>query len=426
MKRKKIFQISLDAILLALLVIGAQISMKVGLTTFTFQLFAIYIIAFLCNLKHSTLILTCYIIMGLIGLPVFGSSQGGLAYAITPTFGFVYGFYAVLLMISLAKNLSKEHPYLKLVYYTISSLIGLILLYGIGFIHGYLVLNLLNNKGYSLNKLFVLFIAPYIPFDLLKIALSMLICERLYPYLNKLFLHYHFKTIDSTSTYLKRNYKKLDNFTFVSTDYQEAGKGRMGRKWESNNNENLMFSFLIKDPKLIEKYASISLASAVSIFKVLKGLKVDNVSLKWPNDVYVNGKKICGILLESISSDDQISCLVVGIGLNLNVESFPEEISNKATSYYLETNKKISIAKVKNKVYKELQRTLSEIKNGSTSYLDLANEYNYLKNKEVYAEYLGERVLVKVLNINPDNSLKVLLNNVEKNIFTGEITFHLS
>lgn len=426
MKHKKIFQISLDAILLSLLIISAQISMKVGLVTFTFQLFTIYLIAFLCDLKHSGIILTCYIIMGLMGLPVFGASQGGLSYVLTSTFGFVYGFYAIILMVSLAKKLSKEHKNLKLIYYTISSLVSLIILYIIGFIHGYLVLNLLNGKGYSLNKLFALFIAPYIPFDLLKIALSLLISERLYPLISKFFLYYHFKSIDSTSTYLKRNYKKLDNLTFVSADYQEAGKGRMGRKWESSSNENLMFSFLIKDAKLIDKYASISLASAVSIFKVLKKLKVSNVSLKWPNDVYVDGKKICGILLESVSENNQISCLIVGIGLNLNVESFPEEIAKKATSYFLETNKKISLSRVKRKVYKELQKSLNEIKKGNSSYLDLANEYNYLKNKEVYAEYLGERVLVKVLNINPDNSLKVLVNNIEKDIFTGEITFHLS
>ena len=150
----------------------------------------------------------------------------------------------------------------------------------------------------------------------------------------------HFKKIDSTNTYLKENYQKLQNFTFVSASYQNKGHGRYNRVWESNKNENLMFSLLIKDKKLISMFSSLSLATSTAILKVLESYKLNNLSIKWPNDVYVKDKKICGILLESISNNTDIDVLVVGVGLNVNQKDFSDEISYKTTSIYKEINKK--------------------------------------------------------------------------------------
>ena len=111
--------------------------------------------------------------------------------------------------------------------------------------------------------------------------------------------HYlHFDEIDSTNNYLKNSYQLLDNFTFVSADYQSKGKGRNDRVWESIKGSNLMFSILIKDPKLIEVSTILSLVTAVEISRLLESYSINNVSIKWPNDVLVNDKKICGILLE--------------------------------------------------------------------------------------------------------------------------------
>ena len=139
----------------------------------------------------------------------------------------------------------------------------------------------------------------------------------------------HFKTINSTNTYLKENYKDLPNFTCVSSAHQSQGHGRYNRSWESNNNENLMFSILIKNKKLIEKFSSISLAIATCILKMLTSYKIKNISIKWPNDVYVNDKKICGILLEGIANE----CLIIGVGLNVNQTNFSKEIEDKTKHY---------------------------------------------------------------------------------------------
>ena len=131
-----------------------------------------------------------------------------------------------------------------------------------------------------------------------------------------------FDVIDSTNLYLKQNYQNEDNFTFVSALFQNKGKGRNVRKWQSTSGDNLLFSLLIKDKNILKNYQCLSMLTATAIFKVLKSLSIENVSIKWPNDVYVNDKKICGILLEGISYDNELKAIVIGVGLNVNENSF--------------------------------------------------------------------------------------------------------
>ena len=231
-----------------------------------------------------------------------------------------------------------------------------------------------------------------------------------------------FYCIDSTSTYLKKNYLENENMTIVSALKQLDGHGRMNRKWISNEGENLMFSILIKDKDLINDFSSLSLASAVVIYNALNKLQIKNVSIKWPNDVYVKDKKICGILLESVSYDGEIKALVIGVGLNVNSIFDNTQLENTATSIYKETNTKYELNVIKDIVYNELDCVLSN--NNFNNYLEVVRKNNYLKDKEVYCEINNKKELVKVLDINDDNSLKVLLNNKEINLISSEISFH--
>ena len=140
----------------------------------------------------------------------------------------------------------------------------------------------------------------------------------------------YFETIDSTSAYLKCHYHNLDDLTFVSAGYQTQGKGRNNRIWYSDNN-NLLFSLLLKDDKYFDLTNAISIVSAYSILEVLQSYNINNVSIKWPNDVYVGDKKICGILLEGISSQS-IECLIIGVGINVNQNEFDKEYIHAPTS----------------------------------------------------------------------------------------------
>lgn len=230
----------------------------------------------------------------------------------------------------------------------------------------------------------------------------------------------HFETIDSTNTYLKENYEKLDNFTFVSADFQSAGRGRNNRNWKSEKGENLLFSLLIKDKALINKFSSLSVISA---FSIIKALNLEHLSIKWPNDIYYKDSKLCGILLEAVTRNE-IECLIIGIGLNVNQREFVGEYKRTPTSLYQITNQSQDIRLLKDKIFNQIYSDFMKVKEGYDFYNDI-KEYDYLKDRKVYAEINNEVQQIKVLGIDSDYSLKVLKDNETYNLSSGEITFHL-
>ena len=230
----------------------------------------------------------------------------------------------------------------------------------------------------------------------------------------------HFETIDSTNTYLKKNYEKLDNFTFVSADFQSAGRGRNNRNWKSEKGENLLFSLLIKDKTLIDKFSSLSVISA---FSIIKALGLDNLSIKWPNDIYYMDSKLCGILLEAVTRNE-IECLIVGIGLNVNQRDFVGEYKRTPTSLYQITKQINDIEQLKQSIFNQIYTDFMNVKEGYDFYNDI-KEYDYLKDRKVYAEINNEVKQIKVLGIDSDYSLKVKQDNKTYNLSSGEITFHL-
>lgn len=230
----------------------------------------------------------------------------------------------------------------------------------------------------------------------------------------------HFETIDSTNTYLKENYEKLDNFTFVSADFQSAGRGRNNRNWKSEKGENLLFSLLIKDKALIDKFSSLSVISA---FSIIKALNLEHLSIKWPNDIYYKDSKLCGILLEAVTKN-KIECLIIGIGLNVNQREFVGEYKRKPTSLYQITNRIYDMSKLKQSIFNQLYSDFMMVKDGYDFYNDI-KEYDYLKDRKVYAEINNEVQQIKVVGIDFDYSLKVLKGNEAYNLSSGEVTFHL-
>ena len=233
----------------------------------------------------------------------------------------------------------------------------------------------------------------------------------------------HFDSIDSTNTYLKNNYQNLENFTFVSASNQSQGRGRNNRKWESNNN-NLLFSLLIKDSKYFELTNSISIVSAYSILQSLNKYGINDLSIKWPNDIYCNGKKICGILLEAISTNT-INCLIIGVGINVNQKEFDGDYIADPTSMINVLNSEIDIDELKNEVYERLIDNLNKLVDGY-NYFDEIEKYDYLKNKEAYALINNQTKLVKIKGINENYTLCVMTDNKEVNLTSGEISFHIN
>lgn len=188
----------------------------------------------------------------------------------------------------------------------------------------------------------------------------------------------HFESIDSTNKYLKNNYKTLENFTFVSTGFQSEGRGREDRTWFSHENENLLFSFLIKEKDLLAKFKVLSIGTAtlVARFLELKGIK--NVSIKWPNDVYVKDKKICGILLEGNINE----FLVVGVGLNVNQTDFDEKYRVEPTSMKIELKKTFSLNELEVELFEFIYKHLNQPRFKANT-LKFYRNHDYLFNKKV-------------------------------------------
>ena len=225
----------------------------------------------------------------------------------------------------------------------------------------------------------------------------------------------HFKEIDSTNNYLKSNYQTLDNFTFVSADYQSAGKGRNDRVWFSNPGENLMFSLLIKDEKLLKKFSSLSIISAAIIAELIESLGIEDVSIKWPNDVFIKDKKVCGILLEG----QILEYLVIGVGLNVNQKEFPNGLRKPATSLSLELNKEISVETIKEKLFAQMTKELTDL--DCSKYLQYFKAHNYLENKRVRALVNNQPFIGEVVGIDDYFFLQIKTSDMLLHIDSGEI-----
>ena len=232
----------------------------------------------------------------------------------------------------------------------------------------------------------------------------------------------HFTEIDSTNLYLKKHYAELDDLDIVDAKHQSAGRGRMARVWEDSSGENLLFSVLIKDKNLFPEFSSLSLLAASSIMNTIKSLGINGVSVKWPNDVMVNDKKICGILLESVSFGSEIEALIIGIGLNVNQNEFDE--LPHATSIYIEAKKGYEIGAFSELVYTNIRNDILMFKMGDRSYLENIRNANYLTCQYVDFVYNDENKRGYVKGIDDDNKLIIDVEGTELHLSSGEVSFH--
>ena len=158
-------------------------------------------------------------------------------------------------------------------------------------------------------------------------------------------VHFARKT-DSTNLWIKRLAKEgAPEGTLALAEFQSAGRGRLGRSWEVPEGTSVMMSILLR-PKFEPQYAPmLTLVMGMAVAKAVKKFGFD-VSIKWPNDVVVSHKKICGILTEMGVRDGKIDYAVIGVGINVNIKEFPEEMADKATSLYLESGREFDRSQI--------------------------------------------------------------------------------
>ncbi len=141
-----------------------------------------------------------------------------------------------------------------------------------------------------------------------------------------------YKIIDSTNSEAQRQLQNgvapKEDFV-IRADFQTDGRGQRGNTWYSPNAENLTFSYVFFPPKLeVQNQFMLSQAVSVAVAQYLMDRGVEDVSIKWPNDVYVGMKKICGMLIENSVSGHYVKYSIVGVGVNINQTVFPENLPN--------------------------------------------------------------------------------------------------
>ncbi len=156
------------------------------------------------------------------------------------------------------------------------------------------------------------------------------------------------ETVSSTNTYLLDNLKNLPSGTVVLARNQEFGRGQSGAAhgWHSTSGNNLLCSALFKPKNLsVNNSFKATQAVALAVFDLVNTFFGSNVAIKWPNDVYLNGKKVAGILIESTIFEQRIPTLIIGVGINVNEPSFPEHLPN-ATSFSIEAKKNFRLTEI--------------------------------------------------------------------------------
>ncbi|MBM3161844.1 MAG: biotin--[acetyl-CoA-carboxylase] ligase [Chlorobi bacterium] len=151
-------------------------------------------------------------------------------------------------------------------------------------------------------------------------------------------LHYHKQTQSTNLLAKKLAVERAPEGAVVVADTQSAGRGRLGRTWVSPPGSNLYFSLILRPRIAVSRIPQIPLLAAAAICRAIHDACPDvNTGIKWPNDILAGDRKLCGVLCEMQSDTDTAHFVIAGIGINVNQDSFPTELRDKASSLLLET-----------------------------------------------------------------------------------------
>lgn len=236
----------------------------------------------------------------------------------------------------------------------------------------------------------------------------------------------YFDTIDSTNTKAQELAEKgYPSGTLVVADKQESGKGRRGRSWVSPSGTGIFMTLMIKPDINPNNASMLTLVAALAVAKAITSVTGEEALIKWPNDIVVNGKKVCGILTEMNAQFDYINHIVVGIGINVHNESFPEEISQMASSLMIEAGgKRFHRAQI-------IAETMSYFEQYYDTFLKtqdlsaLVREYDELlvnRNKSVMVLDPKEPFDGKAMGITPKGELIVETWESRKLVSSGEVS----
>lgn len=235
----------------------------------------------------------------------------------------------------------------------------------------------------------------------------------------------YFDSIDSTNSYAKKEANKLKDGTVILSEEQLLGRGRRGRNWTSPKGTGIWMSLVLKPNIPPTEGVKMTQIAAAAVCKSIRELTGLNALIKWPNDIVINGKKICGILTEMAGELNEVNYIVVGIGINVNTDGFSSELKEKATSLFIEGGRKID----RRELVVNILKNFEVLYNIYIKDLDLNETLAIVKN---YSAILGKEIKiiqgnlekkVRAIDINDEGLLLVQMDDgSEQLISSGEVS----
>lgn len=236
-----------------------------------------------------------------------------------------------------------------------------------------------------------------------------------------------FDELDSTNNYLKKlgSQGEKENQLVIALS-QTGGRGRMGRYFYSPNGTGIYFSLLLHPEFSAEKSLFLTVMAAVSVAETVMKINKNDVKIKWVNDIYIDGKKVCGILTEgAINSHKMLDYAVVGIGINVIApeNGFPDDIKEIATAIFPGKTEDY----IKEKIVSDVINKFFDMYNGfDTGFVNRYKEYSYLTGKEINIIQGETTRPATVIDITDDCHLLVKNENGEiEEISSGDVSVRL-
>ena len=232
-----------------------------------------------------------------------------------------------------------------------------------------------------------------------------------------------YEELESTNDYLIE-FANPNEYCLCLSESQTKGRGRNLKKWQSPKYENIYMSISFSTNHELKNFSSFSLVSALAVHNVLLKQNIFT-EIKWPNDIYLNKKKIGGILIETLTRDAE-NLIIVGIGLNVFMEN-NIEIDRDWTSIILELE---NIVVDRNELISDIANEVILLKSkfekkGFDNFVKDFNKLNFLKDKKVFLSNSINKQGT-VLDINSDGSLNVRIGNQIKKISSGEVSININ
>jgi len=243
----------------------------------------------------------------------------------------------------------------------------------------------------------------------------------------------YFDVIDSTNNYAKKIAQEgCKEGTVVVADTQTLGRGRLGRSWDSPGGKGIWLSVVLRPEMPPYDAQIITLAASVAVVLAIKNTTGIEAQIKWPNDILLGGKKVCGILTEMNSEMDRINYLVLGIGININQqkEDFPEELWDTATSISLYANENnlpmttLRRSDIIKNMLRELEIIYKKVCTGKTvDILEQWKRYSAVLDRKIRVIYKNSEIIGVAREVTKDGRLVVDCDDgVTREIISGEVS----